>query len=57
MIYVKNFAIEEVEESAEKVSEVCNVNLKEFATQTSRKRDDEFKEIRLMNQKIQMIPL
>ncbi len=27
MIYVKNFAIEEVEESAEKVSEVCNVNL------------------------------
>ena len=26
MIYVKNFAIEEVEESVEKVSEVCNVN-------------------------------
>ena len=36
MIYVKNFAIEEVEESAEKASEVCNVNLKEFTTQTSR---------------------
>ena len=33
MIYVKNFAIEEVEESAEKASEVCNVNLKEFTTQ------------------------
>lgn len=26
MIYVKNFAIEEVEEAVEKVSEVCNVN-------------------------------
>ena len=26
MIYVKNFAVEEVEEAAEKVSEVCNVN-------------------------------
>jgi hypothetical protein len=26
MIYVKNFAIEEVEESVEKDSEVCNVN-------------------------------
>ena len=36
MIYVKNFAIEEVEESAETVSEVCNVKLKEFTTQTSR---------------------
>ena len=36
MIYVKNFAIEEVEEAVEKDSEVCNVNLKEFTTQTSR---------------------
>lgn len=36
MIYVKNFAIEEVTEVAEEVSEVCNVNLKEFTTQTSR---------------------
>ena len=36
MIYVKNFAIEEVEETAENVSEVCNVNLKEFTMQTSR---------------------
>ncbi len=36
MIYVKNFAIEEVEESAENASEVCNVNLKEFTMQTSR---------------------
>ena len=36
MIYVKNFAIEEIEEAVEKVSEICNVNLKEFTTQTSR---------------------
>ncbi len=36
MIYVKNFAIEEAEETLENVSEVYDANRKEFTTQTSR---------------------
>ena len=34
MIYVKNFAIEEVADNTEKDSEVCNVKLKEFMMET-----------------------